>query len=301
MEWQQLEYFQTVANLQHMTLAAEKLRVSQPALSRSIARLEKELGVPLFERQGRSIIRNQYGNRFLEHVNNILGEYEAAKVEIQSLIDPESGEISLGFLHTLGTSYVPELIRSFGKKYPGIRFQLHQNSSQVLLNQLISGEMDLCLSYPAENVPQAEWNYLWSEELMLIVPAEHPFSKRKEISLEQIGKEPLISCRSGFGIRKITDELFEKADITPKIAFEVEEVNTINGLVAAGLGVAIVPEIKGINQEEINTLRVKAPGCNREIGIMMIRDRYLSPSAICFRQFVIDYFSNKNGEGNSKV
>ncbi len=290
MEWQQLEYFQTVANLQHMTLAAEKLRVSQPALSRSIARLEKELGVPLFERRGRSIIRSQCGDQFLKHVNNILGEYEAAKAEIQNLINPDSGEISLGFLHTLGTSYVPELICAFGKKYPDVRFQLHQNSSQVLLYQLISGENELCLSYRAENDAQVEWNYLWSEELVLIVPSKHPFSRKKDITLEQIGKEPMISCRPGYGIRKITDELFEKAGIIPKITFEVEEVHTISGLVAAGLGIAIVPEIKGIDQKEINTLHVKAAGCKREIGIMKMKERYLPASATRFQKFVIDYF-----------
>ena len=116
MEWQQLEYFQMLAKIQHMTKAAEQLSISQPALSRSIARLEDELGVPLFERQGRSIRLNRYGELFVKRVHNIMREYQAGLQEIQQIVDPNHGEVSLGFLHTLGTNVVPDLIRHFRKK-----------------------------------------------------------------------------------------------------------------------------------------------------------------------------------------
>jgi DNA-binding transcriptional LysR family regulator len=290
MEWQQLEYFQTVAKMQHMTLAAEVLNISQPALSRSVSRLENELGVPLFDRQGRSIILNRYGQVFLKHVNTILSEYEESKREIQNIINPEKGEISLGFLHTLGASHVPDLIKNFSRKYPGIRFQLHQNSTNILMNQLISGEIDLCMSYPTENYPQIEWTQLLNEELFIIVPAGHWLSEYKEIDLKLIENEPLISFKEGYGMRKITDELLLKAGISPKITFEGEEVRTVAGLVAAGLGVALIPGIKGINRSEISRLHVKSPECRRNIGISRMKERYLSPSALMFMEFVIKYF-----------
>ncbi len=107
MEWQQLEYFVTVAKLEHMTRAAEALAISQPALSRSISKLEEELGVPLFDRQGRSIMLNRYGELFLYRVQRMRKEYEKAVLELQELNNPELGDVSLGFLHTLGTSIVP--------------------------------------------------------------------------------------------------------------------------------------------------------------------------------------------------
>lgn len=139
MEWQQLEYFHTVARLQHMTLAAQTLCITQPALSRSIARLEKELGVPLFERNGRAIVLNRYGRLFLNRVNRIMNEYQEGKRELEDLIHPEHGEVSLGFLHTLGVHSIPDVIRSFRSAYPQIHFQLHQNSTQFLLDQLSAG------------------------------------------------------------------------------------------------------------------------------------------------------------------
>lgn len=290
MEWQQLEYFQTAAKLQHMTLAAEALKITQPALSRSIARLESELGVPLFDRQARSIVLNRYGQHFLKHVNVILSTYEELKKEIQEMIDPEQGEVSLGFLHTLGASHIPDLIKSFSEKHPGIKFQLHQNSTYVLLNQLAAGELDLCMTSFGEHTHQIEWTHLWSEELSVIVPVSHHLAKFKKVDLKQIAREPLITFKKGYGVRMITDELFQKAGLTPKITFEGEEVHTVIGLVAAGLGAAIIPEIKEMNRKEIAQLRVNAEDCRRNIGIARVKGRYLPPAAEQFWKFVVEDF-----------
>lgn len=97
MEWEQLEYFQTLAQMQHVTKAAKSLSITQPALSRSIARLENHLGVPLFDRHGRSITLNQYGHIFLRRVQAMMKEYTEGKEEIQALLKPDQGEVSLGF------------------------------------------------------------------------------------------------------------------------------------------------------------------------------------------------------------
>lgn len=291
MEWQQLEYFKVTAELQHITLASQKLNLTQPALSRSIARLENELGVPLFDRQGRQIILNHYGKRFLEHVNIILLEYEEAKLEIQSMLNPEKGQVSLGFLHTLGESFIPELIRAFGLIHPGITFELHQNGTRALIDQLIRGEIDLCFSYPPENSNKIEWNYLWDEELQLVVPVNHPLADENLITLEMLKNETFITFKLGFGLRKITDDLLTKAGICPKIAFEGEEVHTICGLVAAGLGIAIVPKIKGPDRDNISILHINSPEFRRNIGILNRKDGYLSPSTRLFLDFVIDYFN----------
>ncbi len=145
MEWEQLEYFQTLAQMQHVTKAAKSLSITQPALSRSIARLENHLGVPLFDRHGRSITLNQYGHIFLRRVQAMMKEYTEGKEEIQALLKPDQGEVSLGFLHTLGTTLVPDLIGSFQQEYPNIAFQLKQNHSYWLLERLKSGDLDLCL------------------------------------------------------------------------------------------------------------------------------------------------------------
>lgn len=202
MEWQRLEYFQTLARIQHMTKAAEILSISQPALSRSIASLEKEIGVPLFDRQGRSIILNKYGQLFLMTVNNIMKEMEQGLEEIQHIINPEHGEVSLGFLHTLGTSTVPNIIRAFHKEYPHITFKFHQNHTHTQLKELKHGSLDLCLLASMEHENPIEWTELWRDELFVIVQTNHPLAARKSIRLEEIANESFIALKKAMHCAK---------------------------------------------------------------------------------------------------
>ncbi|GGA26804.1 LysR family transcriptional regulator [Psychrobacillus lasiicapitis] len=290
MEWQRLEYFQTLANVQHMTRAAELLSISQPALSRSIASLEEEIGVPLFDRQGRSIILNRYGTMFLERVNRIMSEMSDGLNDIQQLIDPEQGEITLGFLHTLGTSTVPNIIRAFHYKYPHITFQFKQNHTHTLLKQLKSGELDLCLVASIDYEKPIDWIELWRDELFVIVPIHHPLANRKSISINELIHESFISMKKGYALRKTTDSIFSNTNLLPNIAFEGDEVATVAGFVSAGLGFSILPDGEEINPRKIAKLRIEDMVCERVIGMARVENRYLSPAATNFQQFIFDYF-----------
>lgn len=206
MEWEQLEYFQTLARMQHVTKAAKSLSITQPALSRSIARLENHLGVPLFDRQGRSISLNQYGHIFLRRVQAMMKEYTEGKEEIQALLKPDQGVVSLGFLHTLGTTLVPDLIGSFQQEYPNIAFQLKQNHSYWLLERLKSGDLDLCLLASILPEDPIQWIKLWSEELFVFVPNDHPLASRESITLNEISGERFILLKKGYALRMTVDE-----------------------------------------------------------------------------------------------
>ena len=294
MEWQQIEYFQTVAKLQHMSRSAEVLSISQPALSRAISRLENELGTQLFDRQKRSIILNRYGKLFLNRVNKIIHEFEEGKQEIQDLLDPEYGTISLGFLHTLGTHIIPDLIGSFREKYPKIKFQLNQNNSQLLVEQLEAGEIDLCFNTHRETKLEVKWVELWREELFIVVPNGHHLANSENIELNQIANEPIICFKKGYVLRMITDQLCRESGFSPQILFEGEEASTILGLVGAGLGVAIIPNPKGFDKSKISRISIKSPKGQRIIKMAWIENKYLSPTVKIFRQFAIDYFGQNN-------
>nr|BAA05198.1 LYSR family of transcriptional regulator [Bacillus subtilis subsp. subtilis str. 168] len=277
--------------MQHVTKAAKSLSITQPALSRSIARLENHLGVPLFDRQGRSISLNQYGHIFLRRVQAMMKEYTEGKEEIQALLKPDQGVVSLGFLHTLGTTLVPDLIGSFQQEYPNISFQLKQNHSYWLLERLKSGDLDLCLLASIKPENPIQWIKLWSEELFVFVPNDHPLASRESITLNEIAGERFILLKKGYALRMTVDELFEKANIQPNIMFEGEEATTAAGFVAAGLGISILPDLKGLDQSKITKIRVSWPECQRVIGIAWIKGRFLSPVAETFKQYVISHFS----------
>lgn len=292
LEWQQLEYFQMLAKIQHMTKAAEKLSISQPALSRSIARLEDELGVPLFERQGRSIHLNRYGELFERRVERILNEYQMGLKELHQLVDPNHGEVSLGFLHTLGTNIVPDLIRLFRKQHPDVHFSLQQNYTHLQLKHLLSGDLDLCLMAKMDVPKPIRWTELWRDELYVIVPSDHPLAKRNSISMKELKHESFVLMKQGYALRLQADALFENADFTPHITFEGDEVSTVAGFVIAGLGVSILPDGLEINQKGISKIHITDTHAERIIGMAWSEGRYLSPAAKAFKNFIFDYFDN---------
>ncbi|MEV9650802.1 LysR family transcriptional regulator [Bacillus sp. S2(2019)] len=286
MEWEQLEYFQTLAKLEHVTKAAVELSISQPALSRSIARLENHLGVQLFDRYKRSIKLNAYGRRFLIRVETILYEYQEGKNEIQSILNPFKGEVSLGFLHTLGTTVVPLAIKDFQSQYPDIHFQLKQNHSYWLLDQLKKGELDLCLLASVEIDDTLQWMPLWTEDLYLFVSNTHPLSAVEEVRLEALANEPFIVLKHGYALRRTVEDLFSSAQIQPEIVFESEEVATAAGFISAGLGISILPDLKGLDQTNMTKIRIQSSGCKRTIGLAWIKDRSVSPVVHTFKQYL---------------
>ena len=290
MEWHQLEYFKTVARMQHVTHAAKGLSISQPALSRSIAKLEEELGFPLFDRSGKGIVLNRYGQIFLQHVERGMQEITVGKQVIQDLLHPDHGSVSLSFLHSLGSNLVPGLISKFLTNHPDIQFKLYQNATKFLLDQLDAGEIDLCLCSPVGTREKIEWQPLFAEELFVIVPAEHRLAKRSAIELNEIKDEPVVTFKQDYGLRILADQFFKEAGLSPFITFEGEEIITVAGLVEAKLGVALIPHVFGLDKTNISFLPISKPKCQRTIGMAWTKERYLSPAAQKFKNFVIHSF-----------
>ncbi|WP_062110056.1 LysR family transcriptional regulator [Bacillus niameyensis] len=290
MEWQQLEYFQTVAEVQHFTRAAEMLSISQPALSRSIAKLEAELGVPLFDRQGRSVRLNRFGERFQIRVNRALKEIQDGKEELKHRLHPDYGVVALSFLKSLGISVVPKMLNEFIQEAPQIRFQLYQQATKVMLDQLENGEIDFALSSMTESRTMIQWQYLWEEEIFVYVPSNHRLAKKGEVQIRELEGEGFIAIKEGYGLRTISDRLFQQAGVTPNILFEGDEVVTILGFINAGLGISLLPDISKLDQSNIVRLRIIDSGSRRKIGLAWKAGAYLSPPAERFRTFLYEKY-----------
>lgn len=291
MELQQLEYFKVVARTEHVTQAAEELGITQPALSRAMARLEKDLGVALFDHRGRSVRLNRYGRAFLRHAERALGVLEEGRREVVDLADRSAGVIAFGFAHALGTRVVPDLIASFRQQHPRARFQLLQNASHIILAELEAGDVDLALVSPVPSAAERiETIELASEELFLVVPHDHRFAKRRSVKLAELRDDTFVCLREGYGLRALTDHFCAQAGFTPKIAFEGEEIATLRGLVAVGLGVAIIPAVSSPAESTPPQLRITEPVCRRAIGLLWEPGRYQPELAQQFRHHIIASF-----------
>lgn len=295
MEWHHFKYFQVLAETEHMTKAAERIAVSQSALSRAITKLEQELGCPLFERRGRTIQLNKYGEAFLKRTNKIVYEMQAAKEELQEMMGIERGVVTLGFLHTLGSSYLPNYIRHFKQQFPHVQLKLIQNNSHVLLDLLKQGLLDICLiSTLNTNEDSIRWVPLMKEKLYFTLPINHPLSNQQEIFLNEVQNEMFIVLKEGFSLRNTTNKLFEQVNIQPQISFEGEEIQTIASLVAVELGISILPPIKNAKEMEIIQLPIAGEGIldYRELGLSWHSKAFETRLLNETKSSLINYFNN---------
>jgi DNA-binding transcriptional LysR family regulator len=273
------------------------LFVSQSAISRAITQLEEELGVPLFYRQGRAVVLSSYGRSFLEHVTRALNVLESGKRLLSELTGEESGIVSLGFLHSLGIEMVPRLIKEYRRKHPTIQFTLLvQRSGEMLMQELVAGNIDLCLSVPGM-FPQSDvrWSHLLDEELLIAMPQTHRLATRRTLNMRELSSESFLALSPEHTMRIIFDEVCADASFSPKIAFEGMDIATLRGLVAAGLGIGLFPpaptRCAGVVEIRLSPTRPIRP-----LGIGWVDDRYLPASAIKFRKFVVSNFQTKMGQ-----
>lgn len=305
MELTQLKYFQAMAKCRHFTQAAEEMAVSQSALSRSIQKLEQELGVTLFERHGRTSDLTEAGQKFLFHVDRVIRELALAEQEIE-LDNGGAGVVHLSFLHSLGDTFLPLILRQFHERYPHIDVKLNQQSSSMLAEQLTSGETDICLC-STMNEPDTAWMYLWSEEMFLVVPEDHPLAQKSRVSLREVGDEPFVALKPEYTLRQQVNQFLDLAESHPQIVFEGDEVHTLVSFVAAHLGVSVLPHVPCTEHLGVVFVPIFFPLCKRAVGIAWNTSRPLSPAAMTFQQFTIHYFVHEgeipltqpDGRGNA--
>ena len=285
-----LRQFVAVAHEEHLTRAADLLGVPQPTLSRSIARLEAELGVPLFARPGRSIKLTRHGRLLLDGAERAVATLAGHLQLLADEADPARGRVALAILHTLGPEAVPRMLRDFRASNPGVRFALVQGSGDVLLTRLRAGEVDLCLTAPLPDEPGVAARALDSQRIDLIVPARHPLARRRVVPLAEAAAEDFICLKPGYGLRVITDELCRAAGFEPRIAFEGEEAATCQGLVGAGLGVSLLPATPAAAADpEVAAVRITAPRAARTVGLAWMADRPQAAPVTAFRDFALTY------------
>ncbi|QJY50800.1 LysR family transcriptional regulator [Pseudonocardia broussonetiae] len=287
----ELEWFVALAETGHMTRAAERLSIAQPTLSRALGRLERQVGAPLFDRGHRRMTLNPSGEILLEHARRSLAELAAARERITTLRDPEHGTVRLAFLHSIAASLTPEILRGFRAHAPGVTVDLTQAAGHEILDHLRSGRVDIGLTAPRPDDDAMAWTPLRREQLRLAVPAEHPLAVRGAVDLADARDEPFVTLREPIGLRRLTDDLCARAGITPRIAFESTEIATLEGLVAAGLGVAVVPAPRPHRAEPgVTYLPLTDEAAHRTIGLAWLRTRPRPPVVARFAAFVAARF-----------
>ncbi|KAA8746564.1 MULTISPECIES: LysR family transcriptional regulator [Paenibacillus] len=288
MELLQLKYFLTVARCEHVTEAAGKLHVTQSSLSKTIQRLEDDLGVPLFDRIGRKLRLNDFGRTFLQRTEKALFELEQGKREIADLSNPDQGTLQLA---VTTASTLPGILREFRKTKPDIQFHVQMVSLENMSRLLHRGEVDFCLSSPPIEGDDIECQILYEDPIVVAVPTGHRYADRSSIQLTELKDEWFVGVKQGYGVRDMVDSVCQSAGFLPKYVYEGDEPARLTALVEAEIGLAFIPSTARNPHERIRYLQVEEHQLVREIALLSHKNRYISKAALEFRSVVMDYFS----------
>ncbi|MFJ9369443.1 LysR family transcriptional regulator [Nocardia sp. NPDC101769] len=294
-----LEWFTTLAETENVSAAADRLHLAQPTLSRMLARLEKRLGTPLFDRHGKRIRLNDYGRLYYEHARRARAELHAGEQAVADRINPAKGVVRLSFLHSFGSRLAPQLIGEFRRGSGRVAFTLYQGAAEVITRQVLDGEADLALVSPRPGEPGIGWHTLLNQPLVLAVPADHrlaaPSAKsgQRPIRLTELADAEFITMHPGFGMRRIFDELCAAAGIRPRIVFESSDLVTVSGLVAAGLGVALVPAEEPM-PPGLAVVPLADAGASRDVGLIWSATAAPSEAVRRFRDFAADWAARRH-------
>lgn len=250
-----------------MTKAADLLMLSQPALSRSITSLETELGVPLFDRRNRKIVLNRFGKTFLTEAKQILQRWDHTRTSISNMVDPESGSVSIAFVHSLGIAYVPKLLKTVKEHEPKFSLSLQEVNANAIIKSLLTNDIDFGFATQFQTFAELEYQQLFKDNLVLVVSIDHTFAKRDQVvTLDELTKEPLIQYSPGTELKKLLDAAFADKNKSMNIAYEGLEINSIIGMVKANLGVAFMAEsivdslsMTGLKKVAVENFKVERP------------------------------------------
>lgn len=293
MDVQALRWFQQVADGATVTEVSELEMVSQPGVSRALARLEDEVGAPLLQRAGRTLRMTHAGAAFKRHVDAVLHHLDDGLAAVAQAMDPETGTVTLAFQPSLGTWLVPDLVRSFRDAHPGVGFDLRTKADEHRQAVGPRSDVDLELSTLRPAVGGADWRPLADEPIRLLVPAGHRLAGADEVELGELRDEPFVVIRASSLLRSQTEELCRAAGFEPVVSFVADDLPTLRGYVAAGLGVALVPSLwetgTGPAAPPSQLRAVDLVGrASRQVVLAWSPERRLLPSAELFREHVLD-------------
>jgi LysR family transcriptional activator of glutamate synthase operon len=280
-----LRTFLEVAKLEHLGHAADVLGADQSTVSRKIARLESEFGVPLFERIGRSIRLTQAGRRLVGRAERLLNDMRDAIADAAGAVSAETGQVHIGFLHTVGARWLPERLARFLKTHPAVRFILVEGTVTEVIAGVTGGDFDLGIAGPPPvNNPELVIHPLFRERVAVVVPAGHRLVGRSSCTLEDLADEPLILPRSRSGLRKIIDEAFAAKGLATRVAYEGDDFSIVEGLVEAGLGSTLLPMPLPAPSTRVAVIPLRDPPIARTMALCWDRRRTLPPAANLFAQ-----------------
>lgn len=267
----ELQAFIAVAEKSSFRAAAESLFISQPALSRRIDKLERDLGSQLFERTTRRVSLTDAGRQLLTHAQAVMDELEQAYQGLEARAAMRSGKVTVACIPSVTQHVLPSVLKHFAQAHPAVRVKIIDESAQIVMNSVISGHADFGLNFLGAQEAELDFTPLRAERYVVVVPTGHALARRKTVAWRSLAREALVSVSSTSGNRLLIDSAFSKASKRPNIQYEINHVTGAMNLVAAGLGVAIIPGLAMQDALHLGLVGVPLvePAITRTLGLIL--------------------------------
>jgi LysR family transcriptional activator of glutamate synthase operon len=298
MELRQLRYLVALAEEQHFTRAAAREHIAQPALSQQIRRLEREVGLALVERTTRKVTITEAGRTLVARARRILAEVEAATAEMQAFTGVRTGHVMVGTMHTMGPVDVSLALAVFHERHPSVELTVREQSSEELAEMLRDDVLDLAFLSVTERMEShgLRLRQLVSEELVAVLPADHPLAARGELKMSELAGEQFISYREGARLRELLVFAGQRAGFEPQVKLESNESERIRRLVGRHMGVAVLPRSDAERPgADVAVVALVEPALRRDITLACREGRRLAPAASEFLELSQELFSSPDG------
>jgi len=286
MEIHQLRYFVAVAEEGSFSRAAARVRVAQPSLSQQIRKLEAEVGQPLFDRLPRSVVLTEAGHCLIDYARKILSSIDDARRCVCELKGEIGGKLAVGAIPTIAPYVLPKLVGKFQEHYPAVTLEIIEDVTDGITRRIEAGELDVALASTCQPSPTLRRESLGNEPLLALVPEGHPLAKKTQVEMDDLKSQRFLLLHEMHCLSRQVHHLLESRHLQPEIALAGSQLGTIANMVAAGIGVSIVPQLM-VNHQA-------TPGCvsrpfappvpERELNLLYNPLRFQSKAAGAFRQ-----------------
>ncbi len=288
MELRHIRYFIRVAELLHFTRAAESLYIAQPTLSVHMQQLEEEIGCPLFER-GRTLRLTESGRLFLDRAREAVRALEHGKEEIADLQGLLRGSLSIGLSYLFGTK-IPGILATYSSTHPDIHVSVKLGTSHDIEKDVLDRSVDVGFAFLPPESDEVEYETLFSDEVILAVPRNHPLAEKTQISVRELNGLPVILPSRGFSLRRHIDVYFAKEKIFPKVLLEINDVSALLAVSETGLAGAITARWAASEHPGLHVISLSDASLSRSVGILRHRRVPLSAAGRAFVKLIRQYF-----------
>ena len=294
MDLDQLRGFLETAREKSFTRAAEKLFLTQPAVSLQVKALEERLGERLFERRGKQVLLTEAGRLLFSRAEEIFGMVEQAKQDLAALRELRTGRLCIGTSDTNCAYVLPPAVKVFREAYPGVEIRLTDRMSPEVVRLVLEGAVDFGLATLPVRDTRVDAYPLFYREDVVICGLGHPLAERGQVLLQDLGAYPMLMLERGSTSRGLLDRTFAEAGVVPEVAMELGSIEVIKRFVEIGLGIALVPEVAVREEARAKRLRaIRVEGIPvRQVGVVRRTGGHLSPAARTFLGFLEEHLSD---------